>query len=185
VTDKYPAQTRWRKNNPDYWRNNFADHPDRRKKKLSQMREWRRINPGYRKNEKYRAQHAEDVRKYRGTPEGRLVHNMRTRVCRAVKRLKKSDSTMRLVGCSLDELKAWLSGWFQPGMTWDNYGRAWHIDHNRPCASFDLSLPENQRRCFHYLNLRPLFAADNLRKGDKFPVSRGILVAPKIEGPKV
>jgi len=51
-------------------------------------------------------------------------------------------------------------------MSWDNYGyRGWHIDHIRPCASFDLTDPEQQRECFHYTNLQPLWWQDNLRKG--------------------
>jgi HNH endonuclease. len=54
-------------------------------------------------------------------------------------------------------------------MSWDNYGRdGWHIDHIRPCASFDLTDPEQQRQCFHYTNLQPLWAADNIRKGAKW-----------------
>jgi hypothetical protein len=54
-------------------------------------------------------------------------------------------------------------------MTWENHGRyGWHIDHIRPCASFDLADPEQQRKCFHYTNLQPLWASENMRKGDKW-----------------
>ena len=49
------------------------------------------------------------------------------------------------------------------GMTWDNI----HIDHIQPCASFDLEDPNEQRKCFHYTNLQPLLAEDNLRKSDQ------------------
>jgi hypothetical protein len=52
-------------------------------------------------------------------------------------------------------------------MTWENYGPVWHVDHIRPCASFDLTDPAQQRECFHFSNLQPLFAAENLAKGDK------------------
>jgi len=51
-------------------------------------------------------------------------------------------------------------------MSWDNYGE-WHVDHKRPCASFDLSKLKEQRVCFHYMNLQPLWAAENLSKGTK------------------
>lgn len=51
-------------------------------------------------------------------------------------------------------------------MTWENK-HLWHIDHIRPCASFDLTIPEQQRQCFKYLNCQPLWAKDNLSKGDK------------------
>lgn len=53
-------------------------------------------------------------------------------------------------------------------MTWANYGKSgWHIDHIKPCASFDLSDPDQQKACFHYSNLQPLWAFDNLSKGAK------------------
>ena len=42
-----------------------------------------------------------------------------------------------------------------------------HIDHILPCASFDLTDSKEQKKCFHYSNLQPLWAEDNLRKGDR------------------
>ena len=51
-------------------------------------------------------------------------------------------------------------------MTRDNYGM-WHVDHIIPCASFDFSDPKQQELCFHYTNLQPLWAEDNLKKGAK------------------
>ena len=74
-------------------------------------------------------------------------------------------------------LVEYLESKFQPGMTWKNYGNpngdhtnCWHIDHIIPCASFDLSDPEQQVKCFHYTNLQPLWAKDNIRKKDKILV---------------
>jgi hypothetical protein len=51
-------------------------------------------------------------------------------------------------------------------MTMENQGK-WHIDHIIPCASFDLRCPVQQLACFHYNNLQPLWAEDNIRKRDK------------------
>ena len=76
----------------------------------------------------------------------------------------KSASTMELVSCSIDKLKQHLESKFTDGMNWDNYGE-WHVDHIKPCASFDLSDPDQQRQCFHYTNLQPLWEKDNLKKG--------------------
>ncbi len=74
--------------------------------------------------------------------------------------------TAQLIGCSIPELMAHLEKQFLPDMTWENRSH-WHIDHKRPCASFDLTDPQQQRICFHYTNLRPLWAVDNIRKSAK------------------
>jgi hypothetical protein len=101
--------------------------------------------------------------KYRTDPMFRLKNCLRSRLTAAV--AGKSASTMELVGCSIDKLKQHLESKFTEGMSWDNYGD-WHVDHIKPCASFDLSDPEQQRLCFNYKNLQPLWAADNLSKAD-------------------
>lgn len=76
---------------------------------------------------------------------------------------------MEMLGCSVEDLKTKLEAQFQSGMSWDNYGRTgWHIDHIRPCASFDLSDPMQQAECFHYTNLQPLWALDNMKKGSTY-----------------
>jgi hypothetical protein len=85
----------------------------------------------------------------------------------ALKGICKSARTMKLVGCSIEELKNYLKKQFVAGMSWKNHGK-WHVDHIRPCITFDLSKPNEQRKCFHYTNLQPLWAIDNLEKKDKF-----------------
>ena len=102
-------------------------------------------------------------------PQFRIQKSLRIRVYRALKDRNKSAATLTLLGCSINELRAHLERQFTAGMTWDNYGvKGWHIDHKKPCAAFDLSDPTQQRECFHYTNLQPLWAKDNLSKGDKF-----------------
>lgn len=83
--------------------------------------------------------------------------------------IQKTKKTMELIGCSIDFLRVHLKSKFSDGMTWNNYGkRGWHIDHIVPCAYFDLSDPEEQKKCFHYTNLQPLWAPDNLRKNSYY-----------------
>ena len=101
-------------------------------------------------------------------PIYKFTMNVRGRILMALKTTKKADRTVGLLGCSINELRAYLESLFLEGMSWDNYGYyGWHIDHVLPCASFDLSNPEEQRKCFHYSNLQPLWAADNMKKSDK------------------
>jgi hypothetical protein len=76
---------------------------------------------------------------------------------------------MELLGCTRAEFLAHIEAQFQPGMTWENRS-LWHIDHIRPCAGFDMLDPAQQRVCFHYTNLQPLWAADNIKKGATLPV---------------
>lgn len=98
----------------------------------------------------------------------RLTKILRGRLRIAIKGESKAASSLELLGCSVEHLKAWLEFWMKPGMTWENYGyNGWHIDHKKPCASFDLTKPDEQRKCFHYTNLEPLWAKDNMQKGDK------------------
>lgn len=81
---------------------------------------------------------------------------------------KKHSTTMTLLGCSISEFKKHIESQFKPGMTWGNRGIfGWHIDHKRPIASFNLLDLGDQKRCFHYTNLQPLWASENIAKRDK------------------
>ena len=80
----------------------------------------------------------------------------------------KQRNTKELIGCTIPEYKKYLEEQFKEGMTWDNHGTVWYIDHIRPCASFDLRDPLQQQMCFNYKNTQPLEVKDNLSKGAKF-----------------
>jgi hypothetical protein len=96
-----------------------------------------------------------------------LRKRLRGRLQKALKGIIKSKRTMELLGVPhLDFLKAWLQSQFKEGMTWENR-HLWHIDHIIPCSSFDLTKPEEQAKCFHYTNLQPLWASENLSKGNR------------------
>jgi len=97
----------------------------------------------------------------------RLKINLKRRTILALKGQNKSANTMTLLGVtSIELLWKHLELTFKPGMTRENHGK-WHIDHIIPCASFDLSKPEEQAKCFHYSNLQALWAHENLFKGAK------------------
>jgi len=97
-----------------------------------------------------------------------LANCIRARVFNVLRGKNKSAATLSLLGCSIEHLKLHLQSQFKPGMHWNNWSlEGWHIDHILPCARFDLSKPEEQRKCFHYTNLQPLWAKENLTKRDK------------------
>ena len=105
----------------------------------------------------------------------KLTCNLRKRIYSAVKENSKSKRTVKLIGCSIDKLKQHLEKQFKLRMTWDNYGhgwngggmKEWHIDHIKPCCSFNLSKANEQKKCFNYKNLQPLWAKENLKKSKK------------------
>jgi hypothetical protein len=99
-----------------------------------------------------------------------LKERLRQRVRDTITKGYKSASTLTLLGCDINTFKNHLHGQFTLGMSWDNYGD-WHIDHIIPCDSFDLTIPEEQAKCFHYTNCQPLWAKDNIIKGNKLPIN--------------
>jgi hypothetical protein len=122
----------------------------------------------YHADPEFRAKAAEYVRqKYQEDPNFRLAKTLRRRVHNALKNGFKSARTMELIGCSIAVLRDHLEHQFKPGMSWENFGPVWHIDHCRPCASFDLTDPEQQRECYNFMNMQPMFGAENISKGAK------------------
>jgi hypothetical protein len=106
-------------------------------------------------------------KKQKQKPMVRVILNLRRRLVLALHGEMKADGTMKLLGCTPQEFRSHLEKQFSPGMTWNNYGKnGWSMDHIIPCLHFDLSKPEEQKKCFHYTNIRPLLAKDNSRKKD-------------------
>ena len=114
--------------------------------------------------EKFRKQERD---KYHSNINLKLGKLLRGRLYQMVVAEYKKASALSLVGCSLQQLRDYLGTQFTEGMTWDNYGD-WHIDHIKPCASFDLTCFVEQKKCFHYTNLQPLWAKDNMKKGARY-----------------
>lgn len=103
--------------------------------------------------------------RYATNPTVRLKAKTSAAMSKVLKRFKarKSNKTLALLGCGLQQFKAHIESQFSEGMSWANRSE-WHIDHIRPCASFDLSDPEQQKQCFHFSNLKPEWATNNLKK---------------------
>jgi hypothetical protein len=101
----------------------------------------------------------------RTNPLVKLKRNLRRRLHHVLAGTNKAASTMELIGCTIDELRSHLEGQFTALMSWDNYGPyGWHVDHRQPCYTFDLTDPDQQRVCFHFSNLRPLWWLENVSR---------------------
>jgi len=109
-------------------------------------------------------------KKYYSDPCFKLVTTQRSRIRVCIKRVlaTKEIKSLRLLGCTAEQLKAHLESLWTEGMNWGNYGKyGWHVDHIKPLASFYLTSREQQKIAFNYINLQPLWAKDNLLKGNK------------------
>ncbi len=98
----------------------------------------------------------------------RLIASLRNRIRKMFRRSgsQKIGSTVELLGCSIADFRIYIESRFQPGMTRDNYGSVWNLDHIIPCALFDLTKPDHQKICFHFSNYQPLFKEQNMKKSD-------------------
>lgn len=150
-------------------RKSYLKHASRRREDARKQREKLKADPlAYAVHvEKTRIRRAER----RATdPVYRLKVSLRTRIWMALHRHKgtKACKSMELVGCDLAHFRNHIESLWKPGMTWSNYGHlGWHVDHVLPIASFDLTIPSEQKKCFHYTNTRPMWWHDNLSKGSK------------------
>lgn len=121
----------------------------------------------YKRSDKFK----ENYKKNMKDPKFKIAKNLRSRLRHSIKYHlipKKKINTLDLLGCDLDSFKRFIERKFKKGMSWENWGpKSWHIDHIKPVAKFDLIKISDQKKCFHYSNLQPLWAKDNLKKSAK------------------
>lgn len=113
-------------------------------------------------------QNAYKAARRKADPEQALIESQRSRIGHALRGVYKAAHTIELLGCTPAELRAHLEALFKPGMTWANRGHGkgrWTVDHVLACATFDLTDPAQQRECFHYTNLQPMWFEENSGKG--------------------
>lgn len=103
-------------------------------------------------------------------PKFKLAVSLRNRLNLAI----KNGSALKLLGCSIEEFKLFIEAKFQPGMNWDNHGE-WHLDHIRPLSSFDLFNTSELEIACHFSNFQPLWAAENIRKSDKYVLNEKMI----------
>jgi hypothetical protein len=134
----------------DRYRETWNKYYEENKEKLiSATKEW---------NENNRDRvNARDREKYKNNIQFKLRKVLRSRLLCALNGKMKAQSTFDLLGCSIDDFKTHIENQLLPEMLWINFGEIWEIDHIIPCDSFDLTIKEEQQKCFHYSNMQPLF----------------------------
>lgn len=140
------------------WREN------NKSRKAKNNRLWRKKNPESNRLSQYKDYH----KNKKHNPNFKLRKSIRDRIYSALKGNSKTSSSLGLLGCSVNECWNHLENKFKPGMTRENHGSVWHIDHIKPCCAFDLSKESEQKKCFHYTNLQPLFIEENLKKSGRY-----------------
>lgn len=161
-------------------KNHYAEHKNEIKQyqkryrmehanKIKQYREDNK-NEIRERNKKYRDEHKTEINMHKTQyqkerrnydPLFKLICNMRIRVCHIL--VSKSKHTIDYLNCSSEFLTEYLEKQFTNGMTWDNYGTYWHVDHIVP-LKWNNPTEEEVIRRLAYWNLCPLIAVDNLEK---------------------
>ena len=169
------AQAKWRSANPERaaehtgrWR---LENPDRAQEL---NRRWNKLNPerAAANKARWRANNPEKslmaTRKAQKRPDAKIASALRSRLRAVLNGRSKPLPTLQLLGCTMSDLMDHLESKFEPGMTRGNWGKTgWHIDHIFPLSLVDFSDPCEVARATHYTNLRPLWAKENLRKGNR------------------
>jgi hypothetical protein len=156
-----------------YYQDNKEHILDRTKKYFNNHKEEHRnrTKEWYKENKEY---HQTKIKIYikkrlKEDPIFKLKETLRKRMYDLLIKNKtpKVYSASSLLGCTTEYCKQHIESQFKPEMTWDNHGKIWEVDHIKPCSSFDLTDIEQQKQCFHYTNLQPLFRLENRKKYNK------------------
>lgn len=126
-------------------------------------------------NKKYSNSHKEQIleynrKRYHTNNKYHIRQLLSKRIHSAIKKLKDNEITMKYLDCTIQKFLEWMEFQFYDGMNWDNYGFYWHLDHTLPVSSFHFETEEDIKKCFHWINLRPLRKDKNLIKHNKINI---------------
>lgn len=179
----------WQKTKEVQKQSNKIWRENNKEKVKENMKKWLEENKEHKKqkDKEYRAAHYEQFKenharwrreKYQKMKQENSEefhkHKIKTNISRRIREIlgqNKSDTCVKYVGCSLDELKNHMETTFSNGMSWDNYGE-WHIDHIIPCTAFNMHDETEKLACFNYKNLQALWSKDNIQKSNKFDLKQ-------------
>jgi len=172
-------QARWKMENKEKVKLSARKYREKNKEKIIESHKcWMKSNKTRNREQKskWRLENKEYHVKYnrermKTDEKFKILNTLRRRLSSALDGKTKSQSTLELLGCDIDsllihlQLSAIANGHLDFNI--DNYsGKEYHVDHIKPCAKFDLSKPEEQRKCFNYSNLQILSAHENIIKSD-------------------
>lgn len=158
----------WYKNNKEHVRQYQKNRieitrqykKDNTKKIKLRTREWYKKNPNYKKL-RYRNIYCKDVRYC-------LNRALRGGIANSLRDGKNGKSWEKIIGYNLRDLMAYLENRFKKGMSFDNYGK-WHIDHIIPISLWKFNSYDDKefKQCWALANLQPLWANENISKGNR------------------
>jgi len=147
-------------------------YEENKERSLGNSKKW--INENKEKVREYKNQY--EKLKATESVEYRIKRNLRARLRAALRHNVKRGSSVKELGCSIEEFKKYLESLFYSNkitgeaMTWDNYGLEkdkWQIDHIKALKLFDLTDPIQFKQAVHYTNLQPLWHNDHVIKTRK------------------
>lgn len=153
-------------------RRNWAIKNPEKKREVANAYTAKIISEGGERYEKMKKRSAAShAKRYKSDPAFRLRQNYGTRLRNFLKyqRQGKSFPTLEYLGCEVDEFADFIEKQFTPIMNWENYEQfGWHLDHIRPCESFDFNDINQAFTCFNWRNFKPLWWDKNIAKGDTY-----------------
>jgi hypothetical protein len=149
-----------------------SEYKEKRKEYLKKYKEsgaLAKANQKYKESGRLAEAQKHSREKRKNNPQSKLDHAIGTALWKSLKESKGGRSWEELVGYSLEQLVAHLEPLLKEGMTWDNYGTYWHVDHIKPKSWFAYETPADDafRLCWGLDNLQPLSAVDNIKKGNR------------------
>lgn len=117
------------------------------------------------KNKELLSQKIKDKKK--NDPVYKLIDSIRTLIWNSIKKrgFSKNSKTESILGCTFDKFMMHIEEQFSEGMSWENHGE-WHLDHKTPISWADTESMVYELN--HYTNFQPLWAYDNISKGNKW-----------------
>lgn len=98
-----------------------------------------------------------------------MKYNLKKKHQIAMRRLYATNSPSKefcvMVGTDKESFKNHINNNLLSGMTLDNFGVVWSLDHIVPVDLFDFNNIDDLHLCYNFNNIMPMFINDNRKKG--------------------